>query len=136
VTDLSIRLEDRPGALAEMGEALGRDGVSIEGGGAWVVDGVGAAHFLFEDGERARAALETAGVRVLGSRDVVMVRLDQETPGQLGALTRRIADAGVNIEALYSDHAHNLILVLDDPDRGRRVAAAWAARTPSEIGRA
>jgi hypothetical protein len=119
-----------------MGEALGRDGVSIEGGGVWVVDGVGAAHFLFEDGERARVALETAGVRVLGSRDVVMVRLDQETPGQLGALTRRIADAGVNIEALYSDHAHNLILVLDDPDRGRRVAAAWAARTPSEIGRA
>jgi len=32
--DLAIALEDRPGALAEMGEALGRASVSIEGGGA------------------------------------------------------------------------------------------------------
>lgn len=41
--DLSIALENRPGALAAMGEALGRRGVSIEGGGAWVVDGKGVA---------------------------------------------------------------------------------------------
>ncbi len=38
--DLAIRLENRPGALAEMGEALGRAGVSIEGGGAFVFDGI------------------------------------------------------------------------------------------------
>ena len=31
--DLTIGLENRPGALAEMGEALGRAGVSVEGGG-------------------------------------------------------------------------------------------------------
>jgi len=31
--DLAILLEDRPGALAEMGEALGRAGVSVEGEG-------------------------------------------------------------------------------------------------------
>jgi hypothetical protein len=30
--DVSIVLENRPGALAEMGEALERAGVSIEGG--------------------------------------------------------------------------------------------------------
>ncbi len=54
--DLSIALENRPGALADMGEALGRAVVSIEGGGAWVVDGKGAAHFLFADGAAARRA--------------------------------------------------------------------------------
>jgi hypothetical protein len=43
--DLSIALENRPGALAEMGEALGKAGVSVEGGGAWVVDCKGVAHF-------------------------------------------------------------------------------------------
>ena len=59
--DLSIELADRPGALAEMGEALGRAHVSVEGGGAWVVDGRGAAHFLFADGAAARRALEAAG---------------------------------------------------------------------------
>jgi hypothetical protein len=53
-----------------MGEALGRAGVSIEGGGAWVVDGRGVAHFLFTDGSAARAALENAGIRVIAERDV------------------------------------------------------------------
>ena len=44
--DVSILLDNRPGALADMGEALGRAGVSIEGGSAWVAGGSGAAHFF------------------------------------------------------------------------------------------
>jgi hypothetical protein len=43
--DLTIILENRHGALADMGEALGRAGVSVEGGGAWVVGGQGVAIF-------------------------------------------------------------------------------------------
>lgn len=124
--DLTIELEDRPGALAEMGEALGRGGVSVEGGGAWVVNGVGVAHFLFADGAAARRALEAAGIRVLAERDVVVQRLRQDEPGQLGKLTRRMAEAGVNIEVLYSDHDHQLVLVVDDVAKGRAVAEAWA----------
>lgn len=123
--DLTIQLDNRPGALAEMGEALGRAGVSIEGGGAWVVDGTGAAHFLFHDGDAARGALERAGIRVLAVREVLVQRLRQAVPGQLGMLTRRMADAGVNIEVLYSDHDHQLILVVDDLERGRAVSDAW-----------
>jgi hypothetical protein len=126
MTDLSILLEDRPGALADMGEALGRAGVSIEGGGAWVVGGKGAAHFLFADGAAARRALEAAGIKVLAEREVVAVRLKQAVPGQLGLLTRRMADAGVNIEVLYSDHDHQLILVVDDLAKGQAVAEAWS----------
>jgi hypothetical protein len=127
--DLEIALENRPGALAEMGEALGRAGVSIEGGGAWVVGGTGVAHFLFEDGDAARAALEAAGIRVVKVRDVLVQRLKQAVPGQLGLLTRRMAEAGVNIEVLYSDHDHQLILVVDDIERGREVSDAWARET-------
>jgi hypothetical protein len=127
MTDLSILLENRPGALAEMGEALGRAGVSIEGGGAWVVAGKGAAHFLFEDGAAARRALEAAGIEVLAEREVVAVRLKQAVPGQLGLLTRRMAEAGVNIEVLYSDHDHQLILVVDDFAKGQAVAQAWSS---------
>ena len=127
--DLTIALEHRPGALADMGEALGRAGVSIEGGGAWVVDGEGAAHFLFHDGEAARRALEAAGIRVLEVRDVLVQRLRQDQPGQLGNITRRMAEAGVNIEVLYSDHDHQLILVVDDIAKGRAVSEAWARET-------
>src|SRR5882672_6904885 len=123
--DLTIILENRPGALADMGETLGRAGVSVEGGGAWVVGGKGVAHFLFADGTAARRALEAAGIRVLAERDVLVQRLKQDVPGQLGLLTRRMADAGVNIEVLYSDHEHQLILVVDAIEKGRLVSAAW-----------
>jgi uncharacterized protein len=124
--DLSILLDDRPGALADMGDALGRAGVSIEGGGAWVVDGVGVAHFLFNDGAAARRALDSAGIEVLAEREVVVQRLRQGEPGQLGKLTRRMAEAGVNIEVLYSDHDHQLVLVVDDVEKARTVSDAWA----------
>jgi len=124
--DVAIELDDRPGSLASMGEALGRAGVSVEGGGAWVVDGRGVAHFLFHDGDAARRALEAAGIKVIAVRDVVVQRLRQAVPGQLGKIARRMSDAGVNIEVLYSDHDNQLVLVVDDVEKGRAVAAAWA----------
>ncbi|MBI5953144.1 MAG: amino acid-binding ACT domain-containing protein [Chloroflexi bacterium] len=124
--DVAIFLENRPGSLAEMGEALGRRGISIEGGGAWVVDGRGVAHFLFEDGNAAKEALETAGIKVLEVREVVVLRLKQAVHGQLGQLTRRMAEAGVNIEVLYSDHDHQLILVVDNYEKAKEVSASWS----------
>ncbi len=55
-----------------------------------------------------------------------MQRLRQDVPGQLGLLTRRMADAGVNIEVLYSDHDHQMILVVDDFAKGKVVSDAWS----------
>ena len=121
--DLQIRLANRPGALADMGEVLGRAGVSIEGGGVFVTGDVGVAHFLFRDGEAARVALLAAEIDVVKLSDVVTYRLDQTRPGQLGLITRRLAQAGVNIEVMYSDHDHQLILVVDDPTTARQVLA-------------
>jgi len=123
-------LENRPGALAEMGEALGRAGVSIEGGGVFVTGGVGVAHFLFADSAAARPALEAAGIRVVAEREVLIQKLSQTEPGQLGKIARRMANAGVNIEVQYSDHDHNLILVVDDMVKGRQVSEQWMKERP------
>ena len=125
--DVSILLEDKPGEMARMGEALGSAGVSVEGGGGWVVDGKGHMHFLFDDGEAARRALENVGIDVLDVREVLVQKLRQDVPGQLGKIARRMADAGVNIEVVYSDHANQLILVVDDLEKGKAVSDAWKA---------
>jgi hypothetical protein len=125
--DLAIALDHRPGALAEMGEALGKAGVSVEGGGAWVIGGKGVAHFLFKDGSAARKVLEINGIKVLAEREVVVQRLKQAVPGQLGQLARRMGDAGINIEAMYSDHENQLILVVDDVEKARAVSKAWTS---------
>ena len=124
--DLAIRLENSPGALAEMGEALGAAGVSVEGGGAFLFDGQAIAHFLFEDTAAARQALTAKGITVLDDREVLVQRLNQDQPGQLGKISRLMAEAGVNIEVIYSDHQNQLILVVDDVEKGRAVSEMWA----------
>ena len=125
--DLEIEFDNRPGALADMGEALGEAGVNVEGGGVWSCDGGkhSVAHFLFDDADAARAALEGAGIRVVDEREVVTLRLRQIEPGQLGKLARRMADGGVNIQVQYTDHHNQLILVVDKLVKGRAIAQAW-----------
>lgn len=130
--DLTIRLENRPGALAEMGETLGAAGVSVEGGGAFLFGDTSIAHFLFEDGAAARLALEAKGIEVLADREVLVQRLKQDQPGQLGKIARLMAEAGVNIEAIYSDHQNQLILVVDDLEKGRAVSEAWKRNSDVE----
>ncbi len=125
--DVSVVLDDRPGALAEFGEALGAAGVSVEGGGVWVHGGRGLAHFLVTDAPAAVAALEAAGLGPVTVSPVVSVRLAQDVPGQLGAFARRMGDAGIRILVQYSDHDRRLIVVVPDADRrgAQRIADQW-----------
>ena len=123
--DVEIRMDNRPGQLALMGEALGKNGISVEGGGMFLVNDVGVAHFLFEDGPRAKTVLEEAGLDVAACTEVLVTQLKQDEVGQLGMLCQAMAQAGVNIETPYSDHAHRLILVVDDMIAGRLVTEAW-----------
>lgn len=125
--DLEIHLVDRPGALAALGEALGRAGVSIEGGGVFTHEGVGIAHYLVHDAPSAVQALRDAGIDVADVSDVVMLRLRQGVAGQLGMLARWMSDAGVNIRVQYSDHDNRLVLVVDDQVRANEVVRRWTA---------
>lgn len=128
--DLEIHLPDRPGALADLGQALGEAGVSLEGGGVFTHDGRAVAHYLVHDGARAHRAVTAAGLGPCVVRTVEVARLDQETPGQLGGLMRRLGDAGVNVLVQYSDHSGNLVLLVADEDVAacREVVASWGSR--------
>ena len=48
--DVHVIFRDGPGELARFGQLLGRNGVGLEGGGVFGTE----AHFLVEDGEKAR----------------------------------------------------------------------------------
>jgi hypothetical protein len=130
--DLRVELPHRPGALADLGEALGRAGVSLEGGGV-VADGeLAVAHYLVDDGAAALDAVASAGLGPAVVRDVILTRLDQGTPGQLGTLTRLLGDAGVNVEVQYSDHDGTLVLVVPDDDATacREIVGEWERWLP------
>ncbi|CAB3798014.1 hypothetical protein R75461_02683 [Paraburkholderia nemoris] len=123
--NLAIALVDRPGTLAEMTDALDRAGVRIEGGGVFVVDGCGVGHFLVKDVSSARRALLAANIQVLSERDVVIPRLNQSVGGQFSHFMRRMADAGINIEVLYTDRHSQVVIVVDDIEASLAVNRAW-----------
>lgn len=123
--DLEILFNNLPGQLALMGETLGRNGISLEGGGVFQNGTTSIAHFLVEDAEKAREALEKAGINVVHIHEVVIQKLRQGEPGQLGKFARFLADAGVNILVQYSDHSNQLVIVPDDYQKAIEVSQAW-----------
>lgn len=101
-TDLTIGLLDRPGTLAQASDALGRAGVNIEGACGYVCEtGQGVYHVLVTDAERARRALIDAGFEIHAQRQVVVIPIANQ-PGEAARLFRRVADAGANLDVLYT----------------------------------
>lgn len=119
-TDLTIILENRPGTLADVGEALGNAGINIEGSCAFPSEGKGVLHVLVEDASAARRALEAAGLTVRGERPVLVVHVE-DRPGEFGKTCRRIAKAGANIDLIYLAANTRLVIGADDLDKARAV---------------
>jgi hypothetical protein len=117
-TDLTIGLEDRPGILAELGEALGRAGINIEGFCGYTSDGRGIVHLLVDDAAAARGALEGTGINVQDERDVLVVDIEDRA-GALGVIARRISNAGVNLNVAYLATNTRLVLGADDLEKLR-----------------
>jgi hypothetical protein len=123
--DIEILLENKPGALALMGETLGKNKISLEGGGVFQNGDVSIAHFLVEEAERAKEELAKVQIKVVKINDVIIQKLRQDVPGQLGLFCRRMADANINILTQYSDHSNQLIVVVDNYEKGKQVSEDW-----------
>jgi hypothetical protein len=115
--EITIVVEDRPGMLADVGEALGRAGVNIETLSAFTADGQGVIQLVVDDEEDAAEALKAEGIKVESSRSVMVVTLD-DRPGELGRYCRRLANAGVTISGAYLSKRGSgeteLIFTVDD----------------------
>jgi hypothetical protein len=99
-TDLTVLMENRPGALADVGEALGSVGVNIEAVAGFGMDNHGRIHLVVDDADAAKAALKEAGLTLEAEREALQVTLD-DAPGAIGSYARKLADKGMNIEAAY-----------------------------------
>jgi hypothetical protein len=121
--DLLLSLPDRPGEGARMGEALGSAGVNIEGVTAITHEGQATVHLLVEDAAAARSALDAAGIKVEGETDVIVGDLGDsvDRPGTLGDMTRRLADAGVNITLVYLATKNRCVIATTDNGKARQI---------------
>jgi hypothetical protein len=116
--DITLELENRPGTLAELGEAAGQKGINIEGLCGFPCEGVGVIHVLVDDATEARNAFDGAGIAVTDERQVLVVDIE-DRPGAMGALTRRLANAGVNVDLLYLATNTRAVIGVDDLDAAR-----------------
>ena len=124
-TDLTVILSDEPGHLPELGSATGVAGINILGLCAFTGEGRGIIHVLVEDAvaERASKVLQDAGMGVADRRPVLVVDIE-DRPGSLGELARELAEAGVNIELLYTTFGGVRVVIATDDLESARAALA------------
>ena len=112
-------LDDKPGSLADLGEATGGANINIEGMCATTSGGKGEIHILVEDPEATRQALQGAVIEVGGDRDVLVVEVE-DRPGTMAEVARKLGDADVNIEFAYTTFGGvRLVFGVDDLDKAQ-----------------
>lgn len=99
MTEFVIELANRIGALARLSGLLAEAGVNIDALAGWQGNGDGIARMVVDDPDAARRALTEAGLR-FDERSVLTVSLANR-PGALASLSSQLADADIDIEAIY-----------------------------------
>lgn len=122
-TDLTVVLVNKPGSDAASMQALGSAGINIDGITGSGCGGEGILHILVADGAAARQALESAGQTVRAVTEVVVCPVE-DRPGAGGAIMRRIADAGVNVDFIYLSVKGQLVIGANDIEKARAAAMA------------
>lgn len=124
VTQLSVHMENRPGALAELTEALSAAGVNMLAISVPDTAEFGTVRVLPDKVLEARSALEEAGF-AHAAVDVLAVDLPHK-PGSLAKMARLLADEQVVIRYAYATNAegaeHGLcVLRVDDIHKGKEI---------------
>jgi len=125
VKDIEILFENKFGQLALMGETLGKHKISIEGGGVFQNGNFSIAHFLVKEAGKAKIVLDKVGINVTKISDVIIQKLRQDTPGQLGTFCKELAHENINILTQYSDHSNQLIVVVDNHEKAKKISDKW-----------
>jgi len=116
--DLTVVLEDRPGTIADLGEAFGKANINIDGMCGFPCEGKGILHILVDDASGARRAIEAIGFKVTSEREVFLLETE-DRPGMLGEVSRKIANAGVNVDLLYKATKTKLVIGADDLEKAQ-----------------
>ena len=118
MTEFTVHLANRPGMLATLTEQLATAGINIEALAAFGVDETGVVRLMVDDSTTTASVLRRAGID-FDERPIQVTHLPHQ-PGALAAMTRQLANAGVNIDAVYllrsSAEGLEFAIGVDDPD--------------------
>jgi hypothetical protein len=113
--DLTIELDNTPGALADVAAAISDAGVNIAAATCLGTGQRVELHILVPHAEAARHLLAISHIGVTREREVVVVDVE-DRQGVLADLTRRIAGAGVNLDLVYVATGNRVVFGASDID--------------------
>jgi hypothetical protein len=118
-----VQLKNEPGAMANLAEALAARGVDLRAIGGGGIGDAGHVIMTTADDDTTKAVLEEGGYTFIEGESI-LTEVDDK-PGGMAALSRQLADAGVNIYGhlflgRWGDRAM-FAFVVDDPDRARPI---------------
>ena len=121
---LSVFLENRPGALNEPCRLLARAGINIHTFSLADTREFGILRLVVEDSEKARRLLERNGFAVKLTK-VMMIEVPDQ-PGELAKVLDALEGTGINVKYAYGfTMGHNakgvLVFCFDDPDQAVEV---------------
>jgi hypothetical protein len=115
-------LSHRPGELASITNALSLQGVNIRSLAAVTLGSQAVLRLIPDDLDAARTALHSANIR-FEEREVITVLLENQA-GELTGVAAKLADAGLNLEAVYviglADDMIELAFAVDDVKKAKK----------------
>jgi hypothetical protein len=120
-----VQLKNDPGAMASLAEALASRGVDLRAIGGGGIGDSGHVIMTTADDETTKQVLDEGGYTYIEGESI-LAEVD-DRPGGMAALSRQLADAGVNIYGhlflgRWGDRAM-FAFVVDDPDKARPILA-------------
>jgi hypothetical protein len=97
---LSVSVDNKPGAVAEIVKALGNAKVNILALLAWAEGPAGTVQVVVEDSRRAKKALDDARI-AYQEQAIEQIELANKA-GELSKTLDRLAAKGVNLNAIYA----------------------------------
>ncbi len=94
-----VYVQDRPGEVSRVVEALAHNAVNIRGIATDTGAGRPRVHIITDDDNSARSALKGAQLE-FEEQEVIVVSM-ADKPGELAKITRKLARGGVNINSLF-----------------------------------
>lgn len=113
--DLTIDVENTPGALAEVASAVSDAGVNLAAATCLGAGERAELHILVPHPEAVRHALATTHLAVSREREVVVVDVE-DRPGVLADLARKVAKAGINLDLVYIATRDRVVFAAADLD--------------------
>ena len=128
VKQISVFLENRPGALLGMTQALAEQGIDMRAFSLAETSEFGIARIIVSDVDKTAAVLRSAGF-VHSVTPVIAVAISN-TPGGLNRALSVISGAGVNVEYMYAfvggspESAYMIFRVADNEKAAEALRAA------------